>query len=608
MGQIPPELIEKIRQTVDITDIIGSYVPLKKAGTSFKALSPFNKEKTPSFYVLPQRQLFKCWSSGHGGDVFKFLMLYENIDFPTAVRRVAEKAGIEIPEDDGPGGERGPSRQLKDQLLQLHHDAAQWWCSLLAEDPRAGAAREYLKGRKIPDDWVKEFTLGYAPDGWDATLKWAAARGYTADQMVEAGLAVRNEKGRVYDRFRDRLVFPIANETGQIIAFSARILGPGEPKYINSPETILYKKSRTLFGFDRARRPILEKGSVIVCEGQIDVLRCHAAGFTNVVAPLGTAFTPEHCRTLKRFTDRIILCLDADRAGQRAAERVGTVVLGGDQDNMEALVQADLGIEVAALPAGADPDSLITEKGPSAFEEVLSRRVSFLDFFIDAQSRKHDTKTPVGRRRMVEEVAGLLAMIPNAVVRERLEVQAAVRMEVSPTVLAEEVKAKARKPAPAGERHGEENGEGPELVEDLRVHPSLKDLILLMLSEGRLVPEVQRRLDPAWLEDLPGATLVFNLMEAYNNDEWSESGVTMGVLTPAEQNYVAGLDVESLHKVSMEDRVNAVDKLVRGLELDHLNRRIQTLTAQLKEGQGDKAGLMSELSACIKRKSGLTKP
>jgi len=296
-GIIPPEIVEQVRHATDIVDVIGSYVPLKKSGAKFKALSPFNKEKTPSFYVDPARQIFKCFSSGHGGDVFKFLMVLENLTFPEAVRRLAQRAGIVIPES---GPQDPEARGKREELHALYAAVAVWWHKLLRSDPAAEPARQYLKSRDFPDSLADEFGLGYAPDSFDATMKWARKAGYSPEALETGKLVGTSERGTTYDFFRGRLMIPIHNDSGEVVAFSGRLLDPEAKaqKYVNSPETPIFVKSRILFGLNKTKRPIIEAGSAILCEGQIDLMRCWQHGIRNVVAPQGTAFTDPHARIL----------------------------------------------------------------------------------------------------------------------------------------------------------------------------------------------------------------------------------------------------------------------------------------------------------------------
>jgi DNA primase len=358
-GMIPPEIVEQVRHASDIVDVIGGYVPLKKAGAKYKALSPFNKEKTPSFFVDPGKQMFKCFSSGHGGDVFKFLELMENMSFPEAVRRLAQRAGIAIPES-GPHDPQARSR--REELLALHAAVAAWWQKLLHSDPAAEPARAYLKSRDFPSSLAEEFGLGFAPDGWDTTLKWAQKAGHGLEALETARLVVTSEAGKRYDFFRGRLMIPIHDESGQVVAFSGRLLDPEAKaqKYVNSPETPIFTKSKILFGLNKTKRPIIEAESAILCEGQIDLMRCWQKGVKNVVAPQGTAFTEQHARTLKRLAKEAVICFDADRAGQNAAQR-----------SIDVLLAEGVQVRIARIPEGEDPDSLLRKQPVAAFEKIL---------------------------------------------------------------------------------------------------------------------------------------------------------------------------------------------------------------------------------------------
>ena len=345
-GMIPPETVDQVRHACDIVDVIGGYVPLKKAGAKYKALSPFNKEKTPSFYVDPAKQMFKCFSSGHGGDVFKFLMLMENMAFPEAVRRLAQRSGIVIPE----GRAQDPKeRSQREELLALHAAVAAWWQKLLHSDPAAEPARAYLKNRELDSKLAEEFGLGFAPESWDGTLNWARKAGHSMDILELAKLVATSESGKRYDFFRGRLMIPIHDESGQVVAFSGRLLDPEAKaqKYVNSPETPIFSKSKILFGLNKTKRPIIEADSALLCEGQIDLIRCWQKGVRNVVAPQGTAFTEQQARILKRLARETVICFDADRAGQNAAQR-----------SIDMMLKEGLQVRIARMPEGEDPDSL----------------------------------------------------------------------------------------------------------------------------------------------------------------------------------------------------------------------------------------------------------
>ena len=331
---IPSETIEQIAAANDIVEVVGSYFPLKRAGTNFKALCPFHQEKTPSFTVSPSRQTFHCFGCGAGGSVFRFVMEYEHIDFPSAVRKLAARSGITVVEKSG-GRSRSDEehqRELRQRLLKLHAEAAQWFHKNLIEGELGDAARKYLRSRGITAEIARRWQLGYACDDWDAFGSWAREHGYESRDLIESGLVKARDQGEpsadaqrrsYYDRFRGRIIFPICNDVAEVIAFSGRLLKDKEDaaKYLNSPETPLFRKGSVLFGLDKTKRALIDTNCAIVCEGQLDLISLFEAGITNVVAPQGTAFTESQARILKRFVDEIALCFDADAAGRRLCLR-----------------------------------------------------------------------------------------------------------------------------------------------------------------------------------------------------------------------------------------------------------------------------------------------
>ncbi|HEY8240720.1 MAG TPA: DNA primase, partial [Kiritimatiellia bacterium] len=312
MKIIGKQTIEEIRSACDIVDIVGSYIQLKKGGPgSLKALCPFHKEKTPSFTVNPSRQIFHCFGCGEGGDVFKFVQKYENVDFPTAARMLAERAGIQVEFDAADDGEI----KAKDILYRIHEELAQFYHRVLIESAPGEPARKYLAERDIGPDVIEQFLIGFAPNRYNTLATWAEKKGYQPAQLELAGVLTRREESdEPYDRFRNRVMVPIRDDQGRVIAFSGRIMEADAKaaKYVNSPETPLFRKGRVLYALDKAKRPILESRTAILCEGQIDVIRCHAGGITTAVAAQGTALTEDHARLLKRYADAVVLVMDAD--------------------------------------------------------------------------------------------------------------------------------------------------------------------------------------------------------------------------------------------------------------------------------------------------------
>ena len=329
-GMVSKDVIDRIRGALDIADVIGSYIQVKRAGSSAKALCPFHKEKTPSFTINPARQAFHCFGCGVGGDVFKFVMLYENVDFPTALRLMASRAGVVLEFDEG-GSRSKSDGPAKDEIFKANEDAAVRFQKELQQSPEAELARAYLQGRALDLDAWKEWGIGYAPDGWGFLSDKAGGRGSARMKALEAaGLVLTNEKGNLYDRFRGRVMFTIRDELGRAVGFSGRILKPDEKsggKYVNTPETSVFRKSKILFGLDKGKREILDQRKVLLVEGQIDCIRCHLGGFSTAVASQGTAFTEEHARLLKRYADHVVVVLDADSAGRKAALRTAELLI-----------------------------------------------------------------------------------------------------------------------------------------------------------------------------------------------------------------------------------------------------------------------------------------
>ena len=607
------ETIEKVRRASDLVEVAGAMVQLRRVGTNFRGLSPFKKEKTPSFYVHPDKQFFKCFSSGSGGDVFRFIMMTEGLDFPAAVRRLAERAGVPVEDEAGAGGSGGGdggSGAERERLRQVHAALALHWRDLLASDPAAEEARTYLKEREIPTEWIVRFGLGFAPAAWTATLDWGKKNGFTEEEMIASGVALRAQSGRVYDRFRNRLMFPILDEGGRVIAFSGRVLagaGPEEPKYVNSPETVLFKKGRVLFGFDRARRAMAEAGRAIVVEGQLDVLRSQAAGFAETVAPLGTGFTEEHAKLIGRFAKEIVICLDADAAGDRAAGRLGGVLVEGGQ-GWGGLAKAELGVKVVRLPAGDDPDSLIRKGGAEAFRKKLEEAVDFLDFFVDWQT-KQEGESPGGRRRVVEAVAKLLGMVGSAVSRAGLVVRAASRLGLGESLVMDEVEKARGQAAKILERSELKETPGIQVVKPLEVHPVMRELFLLVLGQPGKFPEVERKVEEVWLKNLGGEELYLKMRGLYRDDGWTGLADLLPHLMAEEQDFVTGLEANVWEKLQEEGWDGALEKLGERLEGDFLRREAERLSARLRsmnQGDPDAVEVLRQQGELLKKRARLT--
>jgi DNA primase len=586
-GIIPPEIVEQVRHASDIVDVIGGYVPLKKAGAKFKALSPFQKEKTPSFYVDPSRQMFKCFSSGHGGDVFKFLMLMENMTFPEAIRRLAQRASIAIPEASGPHDPLAKSR--REELLTLNAAVAAWWRKLLKTDPQAEPARAYLKSRDFPDSLVEEFALGYAPDSFDATMTWAQKNGYSRATLEAGRLVATSERGSVYDFFRGRLMIPIHNDSGEVVAFSGRLLDPEAKaqKYVNSAETPVFTKSKILFGLNKTKRAIIEAKSAILCEGQIDLMRCWQHGIRNVVAPQGTAFTENHVRILKRLVGEVVICFDADRAGQAAAQKA-----------IDLLLKEDIQVRIARIPQGEDPDSLLRKQPVAVFETMLREAKDYTRHLLDTACEQQDITSPRGRGAVAAQMAQVIAKIPNAVQREGFLLDAARRLQVTRSVLEEEVrKAETQmrrtelqqrqypSASASGASEGQPNEGESEPQEPIQADKLIEALLSLLLTVPEMVPLVSRQLVPAWVEGLGGAEVLQQLLEAHADDAWENATQYLELCDDRTRDYLAGL-LFNPPPVPAESSTEAyAERLLLNLEVRWKRQRLQFLTMASKSDE-----------------------
>lgn len=439
-GIIPKRVLEEIRFNNDIVEVINDSVSLKRAGSAYKACCPFHKEKTPSFHVNPQRQIFHCFGCGAGGDVFGFLMQYEGVDFTTAAKMLAQRAGIKL-EFEESSGAAGAGKEV---IYRIHQQLGEFYQRCLAQAEQSGPARDYLKKRGLTGEIIEEFKIGYAPGGWNNLEKWAKKYKFSMEDMEVAGVVLRNDKPeakfRYYDRFRDRIMFPVFDQQGQIIAFSGRMFsGDGkEAKYVNSPETPIFHKSHVLYALDKARRHIVgsDTREAIVCEGQIDVIRCHQAGFKNAVASQGTAFTEDHARILNRFADSVVIAFDSDKAGQDAAIKLAGLFM-----------ETGMAVRVALLPGGEDPDSYIIAKGAEAFGNLIKKAISATGFQIEVLSGRENTDSEVGAMRTARAVLGTISRCPSAVQRAKLIQEASERLRIPASALQEDLRVAMQKMA-----------------------------------------------------------------------------------------------------------------------------------------------------------------
>jgi DNA primase len=433
MGRIPEEKIQEIRERLDIVEVVSSYLPLKRSGANHQGLCPFHGEKTPSFNVNAPRQIFHCFGCGVGGNVFSFLMRIEGLSFPEAVRRLGERVGVEVEEETlSPVEEK--RREEAERLVRINEVAADFYHRILLEEPEGAAARRYLRERGYNGEAARRFRLGYAPERWDALAKHLETKGFEPALVREKlGLVRPGRDGRSdYDLFRRRLLFPISDSRGQVVAFGGRVLDDSLPKYINSPESPVYHKGRTLYGLYQAKEGMRQTGEGIVVEGYFDQMALDRAGFGNAVATCGTALTAEHARVLKRYAKRLLLLFDQDSAGQKATFRA-----------MEALLPEGFAVAVVALEAGEDPDSFLRKRGTEAFRARMQGARPALEVFMEAVLAACGDSVE-GRARAVEEFMDRLSLLPSDIERSLYRRLLSQRTGIEEDLL------RRRSPPPAG--------------------------------------------------------------------------------------------------------------------------------------------------------------
>jgi DNA primase len=510
-GFFTPATLEQVRAASDIVDVIGSYVPLKRAGANFTALCPFHKEKSPSFNVNPQKQIFHCFGCHKGGDVFTFVKEYENIPFPDAVRRLADRAKIPLETENNPGQQQ--SRHLKDSLLQIHEQITQRWQNALANEASGQAARDYLAGRGVSAEAIKLFRLGAAPDLWDDTVNWARSKGHELSLVEQGGLILRREGADgYYDRFRGRLIFPICDEQGRVIGFSGRVLSAEQKtaKYVNSPETPIFTKGKVFFGLDKSKRALLDAQSAIVCEGQLDLIACYMAGVQNIVAPQGTALTADHARILKRYVDEVVLCFDSDNAGQNAAVR-----------SLDSLLASGLSIRVAVVPAPHDPDSFIKQSGGAAFKELIEKAEGFFDYYLNRLCATNDPTTDKGRLAVLQAMAEAVHKTGNVVIVDTYAQKTALRLGVSPEAMRVEFKKAGRSKNAAPVNAPDSVPPDAEAVPEMP-RPATPEFWLLKLAlvHEDTVGWLREHLDANWIQHAQVRDIISLRLAAETEGRW----------------------------------------------------------------------------------------
>jgi len=453
---------DRVKQQADIVRVVGEYVRLKKSGQNFTGLCPFHAEKSPSFAVHPTKQIYHCFGCGVGGDVFKFVMEMEKCPFPESIRIVAEKCGIAVPQPRERSPEERKENQQRTALVEMHRVAQAFFTKQIEGTAEGKVARAYLEDRGLNKAVIDQFGIGYAPSGGDALLR-SLKQKYPEKLLVESGLFSRDQSGRMFDRFRRRITFPISNESGKIVAFGCRALGDDQPKYLNSPETPIYSKSNVLYHLDRAKEGLRRSDFAVLVEGYMDAIAVARAGISNVVASCGTSLAEPQIKLLARFTGRVIVNYDPDIAGQTATER-----------SISLLLEQDFEVRVLALPGKADPDKFIREQGAEAYVKALKEAPPYVDYLI-ARARRMDLTTGEGKLRAVNFLLPYVQKIPNRILRSEWATRIAQQLRLDEPVL------RAALSKAAAERRSEVKT-APQLIG--RAAKPVERRLIRMLAEG----------------------------------------------------------------------------------------------------------------------------
>ena len=538
----PQSFMDELIARSDIVDVVGSYVPLTSKGGSYWGCCPFHNEKTPSFSVSPDKQIYHCFGCGKGGGVISFIMEIESLPFVDAVKLLAKRAGLEVPES----GENEAYRKKRTRLLELSRDAARFYHDYLTS-PGGQRVRDYIAQRQISPRTATRFGLGAAPDQWDALTKAMTAKGYTKMDLIDAGLAVAGKNGGIYDKFRSRLMLPVIDVRGEVVGFTSRLL-PGEEgaKYLNTPETVLFKKGRLIYALNFAKNT--KRPNLVLVEGNIDVITLHQAGFDNVVATMGTALTEEHARILARYTKELVLCYDNDAAGKQSTDRVLNILKNANLTVR--VLQLPNAFDAEGKPIKQDPDDFVKRFGPAAFEKCLNGSAGQNDYRLDSLQSKHDLSTEEGRLAYLKDAVATVAALQSPIEREIYSNKAAAAGGISAAAMAQEVARYRKDKAWRAKKLQAKK----DLTPAAQLQPKARELRYENIRSARAEEGVIRLLllDPDLLDQTASlgpdqfsspllAKLYVLLKQRHSQGLSLQLGALSGVLTPEEMSHISGI-------------------------------------------------------------------
>lgn len=579
------DLLEEIRNRCDIVDVISGYVHLKPAGKAFKGLCPFHGEKTPSFMVSPEKQLFHCFGCGEGGNIFNFLMKFEKISFFEAVEKLAKRSGISLPEDEE---KENLLYRKKERLYKLNSLVTNYYRECLLRTDQGKKIINYLKKRGINDVSVEKYKLGYAPFSWDALTNFLRKKGYTYEELIKAGLIKKSKiEGKYIDYFRNRIIFPIFHLSGKVIGFGGRVLDDSLPKYINSPETPVYNKGSHLYNLHYAKEEVRRKNYIIIVEGYTDVLITQQYKFNNVVASLGTALTTKQIDLIKRFTDKVLIAYDADSAGNMATLR-----------SLDLLIQAGLEIKVLALPQSYDPADFLIKKGTKPFQNLIDRSLSLINYKLKLLYTDYNIKTIEGKVKIIKGILPTLSVIGNEVeLREQVK-KISEELKLSEEAILIELKKYKKGSKDSSNNFIKLNSEAGHIKAE-------KILIGCMLENTQIAQDILKKLTPKDFSILLHRKIVTAIEKKLKEDNMVNSQKVIDFLS---DNEAAKL----ISRILMEETITFNDKIISGYintinsfklikERENLEKRAKILDEKIKKSETIEEDDLKELQEIVRQ-------
>lgn len=570
---IPEDIVEKVRESNDIVDVISEYVPLKRRGKNLVGLCPFHKEKTPSFSVQPEKQIYHCFGCGEGGNVISFIMKYKNIEFVDAVVMLAERANIEIPE--GHANYDSVKAGLKEKIYNVNIEAAKFFYAGLK---RSNTALEYFKGRGIDEKTARKFGLGYSYDSMDFLLKYFSSKGYTPEFLMSAGLVIKKENRELYyDRFRNRVMFPVFDVRSRVIGFGGRVLDDSKPKYLNSPETPVFNKGNNLYGLNFAVKGNINR-KILIVEGYMDVIALHQYGIINAVASLGTALTKEQAKLIKRYADDVIISYDADTAGQAATLR-----------GLDILADTGLNVTILNIPSGKDPDEFIRAEGRDAFIKSMDNSIPLIEYKIKRNSEGYNLSTTEGKIGFIKACSEILCEVSDPVVVDAYVAKLSGETGISAQALYDEisklshnVNKKDRENIDTGIRYNN-NADGQKLYLEPAYLKAEKGILSILYEKKELFSAVEKRLSPDDFNDEAYRTAAGIIYEKLrNNEPVVPASIVSLFQKPDDMKKVS--DIFYNREIIAEDSINAViDDCIRNISKCKLSNKKEGILSDIKK-------------------------